>query len=57
MICKMIFCSEFPDIPDIRLAEKREEREEEEHRQLQSVMRFTQTQQELNNEKNFYCKW
>ena len=32
-----------------RLAEKREEEEEEkeEHRQLQSVMRFTQTQKDI----------
>ena len=44
-----MFCSEFPDIP-IRLAEKREEGEEEEHRQLQSVMRFTQTQQEVDDD-------
>ena len=50
MVCKIMFCSEFPDIP-IRLAEKREEgEEEEEHRQLQSVMRFTQTQQEVDDD-------
>ena len=43
MVCKIVFCSEFPDIPDN--AEEREGEEgEEEHRQLQSVMRFTQTQ-------------
>ena len=29
------------------MAEKREEGEEDEHKQLQSVMRFTQTQLEL----------
>ena len=41
VVCKIVFCSEFPDIPD----NARQEREgEEEHRQLQSVMRFTQTQ-------------
>ena len=40
-----MFCSEFPDIPDN--AEEREGEEGEgEHRQLQSVMRFTQTQKE-----------
>ena len=43
VVCKIVFCSEFPDIPDN--AEEREGEEgEEEHRQLQSVMRFTQTQ-------------
>ena len=46
MVCKIVFCSEFPDIPDN--AEEREGEEgEEEHRQLQSVMRFTQTQLKL----------
>ena len=56
VVCKIVFCSEFPDIPD----NAREEREgEEEHRQLQSVMRFTQTQLKLKkkmNMKNFLCK-
>ena len=43
VVCKIVFCSEFPDIPDN--AEEREGEEgEEEHRQLQSVMRFTRTQ-------------
>ena len=45
MVCKIVFCSEFPDI----LAKPREKREgeegEEEHWQLQSVMRFKQMQQ------------
>ena len=44
MACKIIFCSEFPDIL-IRLAGKREEAEL--HRQIQRVMRFRQTQQEV----------
>ena len=43
VVCKIVFCSEFPDIPDN--AEEREGEEgEEEHRQLQSITRFTQTQ-------------
>ena len=42
MVCKIFFCSEFSDIR-MRLAEEREEGEEK-HRQLQSVMRFTETQ-------------
>ena len=40
MVCKIVFCSEFLDIPDN--AEERGGKEGEEHRQLQSVMRFTQ---------------
>ena len=40
MVCKIVFCSEFIDIP-ITLAKSQEEGEEVEHRQLQSVMRFT----------------
>ena len=44
MVCKILFCSEFHDIP-IGLAEKWEVvKEEEEDKQLQSVMSFTQTQ-------------
>ena len=47
MVCKIDFCSEFPDISDNVLEESREEAAaEEEHRQLQSVMHFTQTQEE-----------
>ena len=42
VVCKIVFCSEFPDIPDN--AGKAREEEGEEHRQLQSVKRFTQTQ-------------
>ena len=42
MVCKIIFGSEFPVIP-YKAGRKREE-EEEEHRQLENVMRFTQTQ-------------
>ena len=41
MVCKIIFCSEFPDTP-AKTEKKGAEGEEEEHRQLQSVMRFTQ---------------
>ena len=45
MVCKIVFCSEFPDIP-AKPREKREGEEgEEEHWQLQSVMRVKQTQQ------------
>ena len=40
MVCKIVFCSKFLDIPDN--AEERGGKEGEEHRQLQSVMRFTQ---------------
>ena len=40
MICKIVFCSEFPDIPNKAGTKK----EEEEHKQLESVVRFTQTQ-------------
>ena len=40
VVCKIVFCSKFPNFPD-----KSREREEE-HRQLQSVMRFTQTQED-----------
>ena len=38
MVCKIFFYTEYPD----RLAEKREVGEE--HKQLQSIVRFTQTQ-------------
>ena len=48
VICKIVFYSEFPDIPD-NTGRKRED-EEEEHKQLQSVMRFTQTQKMKNAE-------
>ena len=44
VVCKINFCSEFPDI--LYNANSREEREEE-HRQLQSIMRFTQTQKDV----------
>ena len=43
VVCKTIFCSEFPDILDNACKESREEGEEE-HRKLQRVMCFTQTQ-------------
>ena len=43
VVCEIVFCSKFSDIPDN--AEEREGEEgEEEHRQLQSITRFTQTQ-------------
>ena len=42
MVIKYYFAQNLP-IFQIRLAEKREKREEE-HRQMQSVMRFTQKQ-------------
>ena len=43
VVCEIVFCSKFSDIPDN--AEEREREEgEEEHRQLQSITRFTQTQ-------------
>ena len=48
MFCKIIFCSEFLDIPDKAGEERR--KKEEEHSQLQSVMHFTQTQ--LNGQTN-----
>ena len=44
VVCKINFCSEFPDILDN--ANSREEREEE-HRELQSIMRFMQTQKDV----------
>ena len=47
MVCKIVFCSEFLDIPDN--AEERGGKEGEEHRQLQSVMRFTQTKKKKEN--------
>ena len=50
MFCKIIFCSEFLDIPDKAGEERRTKKEEEEHSQLQSVMHFTQTQ--LNGQIN-----
>ena len=40
MVCKVTFCSKFPDIPD----KTGRKREVEEHRQLQSVMHFTRMQ-------------
>ena len=43
MVCKTFFGSNSPDIPD-KAGKKQEEVAEEEHRQLQNVMRFTQTQ-------------
>ena len=49
MVCKIVFCSEFLDIPDN--AEERGGKEGEEHRQLQSVMRFTQTKKK---KRKFY---
>ena len=42
MVCKIIFCFEFLNIPD--KAGRKQEEEEEEHRQLQSVMGLAQTQ-------------
>ena len=49
VVCKIVFCSEFLDIPDN--AEERGGKEGEEHRQLQSVMRFTQTKKK---KRKFY---
>ena len=54
VVCKIVFCSEFLDIPDN--AEERGGKEGEEHRQLQSVMRFTQTQTKKKKE-NFIFKF
>ena len=48
LVCNIVFCSEFPSIR-ITLAEKQQE---EERRQLQSVMRFTQTHIYLSS-----CLW
>ena len=44
---KNIFGSEFLDIPDTAA----EKRKQEEHKQLQSVMRFAQTQKLVNKTK------
>ena len=41
MVPKIIVCSEFADIPD----KTGRKQQEEEHRQLQGIMRFTQTQE------------
>ena len=44
IVCKIVFCSKFPDIPDNAGRKREEEEEKEEHKKLQSVMLFTQTQ-------------
>ena len=55
VVCKIVFSSKFPNIPD----NTREEWEGkgEEYRQLQSVMYFTQTQKDLVNIINYLWNW
>ena len=55
MVCKIVVCSKLPDIPD-NAGRKQEEEEEEEHRQLQSVMRFTQVQNGTAQKMKFSTK-
>ena len=49
VVCKIVFCSEFPDIPDNAREEREGKEGEEEHGQLESVMPFTQTQHYKNS--------
>ena len=50
MVCKIFICSEFPDIPD--KADKKKKRRKRSYG-FQSVMRFTQTQQEVQGLQEF----
>ena len=54
VVCKIVVCSKLPDIPDN--AGRKQEEEEEEHRQLQSVMRFTQVQNGTAQKMKFSTK-